>query len=205
MAVGHAIEAAPTGRVLLTAFRMAAGCSSACLNDCAVLPREAAETALRSATEIVAFHGGSLEVDSRAGQGMTTASGCRDAHRPSLPGAGGLGAGTGSSRQAQPAPAPVPAPARQAPAAPEQAPAPAGPRSSRRSRPGSSAAEDAAGALRNMPQRLWLRDGFRATPHGQQMQSGGRHPLSFRRAADPAFGRRRRRGERRRPSDGGRC
>jgi hypothetical protein len=99
--VGQAIEAAPTGRVLVTAFTHGGRVQIGVSNDCAVLPREAAETALRSVREIVAFHGGSLEVDSRAGQGITTVIRLPPCTQPASP-------------PTQAAATPAPAPAKQA-------------------------------------------------------------------------------------------
>ncbi len=107
-AVGHAIEAAPTGRVLVTAFSHGGRVQIGVSNDCAVLPRAAAETALRSATGIAALNGGSLQIDARAGQGMTTTIRlppyAQPAPSPAAPAAAASAAASGPARQpAQPA------------------------------------------------------------------------------------------------------
>lgn len=69
--VGQAVAAAPGGKVLVTGGEHGGRAQLAVVHDGPAPERGTVELALRSATEIVAFHGGSLEVDVRPGQGVT--------------------------------------------------------------------------------------------------------------------------------------
>ena len=70
--VVQAVAAAPGGKILVTGGDHGGRAQIAVTHDGTASARATAELALRGATEIVAFHGGTLEVDGRAGRGMTT-------------------------------------------------------------------------------------------------------------------------------------
>lgn len=69
--IEHALRRAPGGAVLVTAGRSGGRVQVAVSDDGLISEEPAAESALRATSQLLALHGGTLEIDNHPGEGMT--------------------------------------------------------------------------------------------------------------------------------------